>query len=160
MAQVLRARSLEIVADARTTIKQARLEHYEAESREQIHGQIQALYDMAVLSMSTRNAAPLLRFVERIARERYASGFDLSEVQSAMNALEEAIWKRLLLDLRPEEFPPAIGLVSTVLGLGKDALARTYVALAAETNPPFLDAPTLVAEAGGSSRTRVTVEPT
>jgi hypothetical protein len=60
-------------------------------------------------------------------------------VQSAFNSLEEVVWARMLAELPPAELAEALGLVSTVLGAGKDALARRYVSLAARTHAPSLD---------------------
>jgi len=39
----------------------------------------------------------------------------------------------------PERLAESLGLVSTVLGTGKDRLARTYVTLATRTQAPALD---------------------
>jgi hypothetical protein len=50
-------------------------------------------------------------------------------------------WRRLqsLAATQPDELADAIGVVATVLGAGKDSLARTYVSLAAERHVPSLD---------------------
>jgi len=39
----------------------------------------------------------------------------------------------------PDELAEAVGLLSTILGFGKDALARTYVSLASHRRVPSLD---------------------
>jgi hypothetical protein len=69
----------------------------------------------------------------------FESGFDLWEVQTAFNVLEETIWRCILNEMQPEEYAEALGLVSTVLGTGKDTLARTYVTLASKTKTPFFN---------------------
>jgi hypothetical protein len=56
-----------------------------------------------------------------------------------MNVLEETLWRRILKKLPPDEFARALGLVSTVFGAGKDALARRYVSLASKAKAPSLD---------------------
>jgi hypothetical protein len=41
----------------------------------------------------------------------------------------EVIWRRITARMEPQQYPEALGLVSTVLGAGKQALAIEYVAL-------------------------------
>ena len=60
-------------------------------------------------------------------------------MQTAFNALEEATWARMLAALEASQLAEALGLVTTVLGAGKDALARRYVSLAARAHAPSLD---------------------
>jgi hypothetical protein len=81
----------------------------------------------------------MVAHTDSIARERFASGFDLWEVQTAFNVLEEAIWVHILKELPPTEYAEALGLVSTVLGTGKDTLARRYVSLASKTKASTLN---------------------
>ena len=100
---------------------------------------MQRLFDLTRETMLTRNAEAMVGYAGRIAEERFTAGFDLLEVQTAFNVLEEAIWSRVLKAMDPAEFAQAIGLVSTVLGLGKDALARAYVSQAAQVKAPAID---------------------
>jgi hypothetical protein len=81
----------------------------------------------------------MISHAEQIAGERFNSGYDLWEVQTAFNVLEEAIWVRIFKNFPPTELAEAIGLVSTVLGAGKDALARKYVSLASKTRASSLN---------------------
>ena len=79
------------------------------------------------------------RYAETVARERYEGGFDVFEVQTAFNVLEEATWRHVVASVDPAGLGEAIGVVATVLGAGKDTLARTYVALATKRHVPSLD---------------------
>jgi hypothetical protein len=54
-------------------------------------------------------------------------------VQTALNVLEEAIWKQITKLMSPAEQAEALGLISSILGSGKDILARTYVSLAGKS---------------------------
>ena len=47
--------------------------------------------------------------------------------------------------MEPSQFAEAIGLTSTILGIGKDALARRYVALATKGKVSSLDLKSLFA---------------
>ena len=81
----------------------------------------------------------MIDYARQLAAERFESGYDLSDVQGAFNALEEAAWSGLCARLQPEQLALSLGLVSTVLGAAKDAFAREYVSLASRTHAPSLD---------------------
>ena len=49
------------------------------------------------------------------------------------------MWRRVAADVPPADLAEAIGLLSTILGFGKDALARRYVSLATQRHVPSLD---------------------
>ncbi len=60
-------------------------------------------------------------------------------MQTAFNVLEETIWRVVIARLPADELLESAGLIGTVLGAGKDSLARTWVALATSTHVPSLD---------------------
>lgn len=128
-----------IIHEALTALGRSHLAHYEADGDEHLRARLGALFDLVRDSMHSRNATAMIRYAEKVAEERFTAGFDLREVQTAFNVLEEAMFKRLLDQLSPQEIATAIGLVGTVLGLGKDALARRYVSLAAHMKAPSID---------------------
>ncbi len=68
-----------------------------------------------------------------------APGFGISEVQTAFNVVEEAMCRHVVAGVPPDELAEAVGLLGTILGFGKDALARTYVSLASHRRVPSLD---------------------
>lgn len=97
------------------------------------------LYELVVTAIRSKDLAPVRAFAENVASERFDAGFDIAEVQLAFNSLEAAMWRRVVADMPPPELAEAIGLLSTVLGFGKDTLARAYVSLASEKHVPSLD---------------------
>ncbi len=113
--------------------------HYEAAGADEVKERIAALFDRLLESITARDLGPIEAYGRQIAEERFTSGYALSEVQVAFNALEEATWAHVLQTLEPSQLAEALGLVTTVLGAGKDALARAYVSLAAGTHAPSLD---------------------
>jgi hypothetical protein len=137
--QFLHERTSEVISEAEQGIRRSHLKHYEKEGAEAIHQKLKALYVLTARAVKERNLGPMIAHADSIARERFASGFDLWEVQTAFNVLEEVVWNRILKELPPAEFAEALGLVSTVLGTGKDTLARTYVTLASKTKTPTLN---------------------
>jgi hypothetical protein len=136
---LLHERASEIVTEAEESIKRARLHSYEKSGAEHTHQRLKALYVLTTRAAKERNLGPMIAHAEAIARERFEAGYDLWEVQTAFNVLEEAIWVRVLKELPPAEYAEALGLVSTVLGVGKDTLARRYVSLASKTRVPTLN---------------------
>ena len=139
MHSFLRESRQEILAEAVASVKRARLEHYEKAGTDQIRQRLDDLLSLTISSVADRNLAPMLAHANAVARERFEGGVDLSEVQTAFNILEEVIWLRILKDLPSAEQAEALGLVGTVLGAGKDALARKYVSLATQTRTPSLN---------------------
>ena len=128
-----------IIGDAEAALARAHARHYEAAGETEVRRRLELLVDRLLRSLGERDLGPMTAYAQELAEERFNAGYDLVEVQAAFNALEEATWQRVLAKLEPSEFADALGLVSTILGAGKDALARRYVSLAADTHAPSLD---------------------
>ncbi len=129
----------DILDAAVESVQRARLEHYEKAGSDQIHQRLDNLYSLTLNALAERNLAPMVAHANAVAQERFEGGFDLAEVQTAFNVLEEVIWLRILKYLPSTEHAEALGLVGTILGAGKDALARKYVSLATQTHAPSLN---------------------
>lgn len=151
LTQFLLEHASEILADARLAMARAHLKNYEKIGNAQTQQRLQTLYDLMTRCIRERNLTPMRAQANIIANERFAAGFDLSEVQTAFNVLEEAVWMRLMNEMPPPQLAEALGLVSTVLGVGKDNLARTYVSLASRTHAPSLNLSDLFAGTEGST---------
>jgi hypothetical protein len=106
---------------------------------EQNEARLQTLYGLMVQCIKDRDLAAMISYAENLAQERYTAGFDLHEIQAAFNVLEEAIWQQIIKECSPAQLAEALGLISTVHGIGKDALARKYVSLASQTKAPSLN---------------------
>ena len=104
--------------------------HYAAAGAVEVRRRLESLFDCVLESIDTRDLSAIVGHAQQIAEERFRMGYDLSEVQAAFGALEAATWARVLATLSPDRFARTLGLVSTVLGAGRDALARRYVSLA------------------------------
>jgi hypothetical protein len=137
--QFLHDRSNDILGDAGAAMTRSHVTHYEQAGAEHTQQRLKALLVLTVRAVKERNLGPMIAHVDTIARERFNSGYDLWEVQTAFNVLEEAIWVRVMKELPPVDLPEALGLVSTILGVGKDTLARRYVSLAAKTRVTSLN---------------------
>jgi methylmalonyl-CoA decarboxylase len=88
------------------------------------------LFRLVLRCVRAGRAEPIIRPSEQIAAHSYAAGIDLTEVQGAFNVLAEVLWRQLTSALAGEQLVQALGLLNAIVGAGKDAMARTYVALA------------------------------
>jgi len=127
-----------IIAAASESIRHGHT-HYETAGGDETRRRLEALYDELRAAVESKDLGSIVGYARRLAAERFESGYDLTEVQSAFNALEEATWSNLCARLEPDQLALSLGLVGTVLGAAKDALAREYVSLASRTHAPSLD---------------------
>ena len=139
LEDLLQNRGMPITARALDAMRRAHLAHYEALGQDRTRDLVESLFETTRKTIVTRSAKPMLAYVDQITEERFTHGFDLLEVQTAFNALEESIWKEVTDTLAAPDLAEALGLVSTVLGMGKDGLARGFVARATKTKAPSLD---------------------
>lgn len=139
LVEHLNRASVDIVFEAVTGVGRARLPHYAQSGEESTRARLDALYELLLNCLRDKTLIPIINHGERVARERFEAGFGLGEVQAAFNVLEEALWKFIVRELHPDELAEALGSVGTILGAGKDALARTYVSLATGSQAPSLD---------------------
>jgi hypothetical protein len=135
----LHDRTTAILTEAQVAVERTNLRHYREAGPEHTHQRLRALLVLTTRAAKDRNLGPMIAHADEVARERFSSGYDLWEVQTAFNVLEEAIWSRIIKELPATDFASALGLVSTILGAGKDTLARRYVSLATKTRAPSLD---------------------
>lgn len=142
---LLHAHSKQIIDESVESLHRSHLSNYEKAGANTAHHRIVALYALTTRAVQERNVGPMIAHADTIAQERFKQGFDLSEVQTAFNVLEEVVWRYIIKEMAPSEQAEALGLVGTVLGAGKDALARGYVSLASKTKAPSLNLQSLFA---------------
>jgi hypothetical protein len=136
---LLHDRMSAILEDATQAMSRAHLKSYEKSGADHTHQRLKALMVLTTRAVKERNLGPMIAHADSIARERFTAVFDLWEVQTAFNVLEESIWTHILKELPPAAYAEALGLISTVLGTGKDTLARRYVTLASKTRASSLN---------------------
>jgi len=122
-----------IVDNSCIQICEVKLKGYTKSGSTMTRQKLANLYKKVVECAKNKELIPMLHYTEKIAKERFASGYDLHEVQTAINALEENIWQLIFKNVKPAKLAESLGLVSSILGAGKDNLARNYVALATKT---------------------------
>jgi hypothetical protein len=128
-----------IVREAEGALTRLHERHYESVAASEVEKRLEMLFDQLVDAVSKRDLSSIVAYARTVARERFDTGYDLSEVQAAFNVLEAATWTRMIADLEADDLAEGLGLVSTVFGAAKDALGREYVSLATRTRAPSLD---------------------
>jgi hypothetical protein len=139
LASMLMDAEQAVLAEAQLTLRRSHSHHYEAAGVEFTHERLADLFRLVVGAIRDRDLAAVGAYSEQVALERFNAGFDVSEVQAAFNALEVAMWRHVVAAESELDLAESIGLLSTVLGFGKDALAREYVSLASKRHVPSLD---------------------
>ncbi|HUJ64402.1 MAG TPA: hypothetical protein VLX59_02625, partial [Acidimicrobiales bacterium] len=120
-----------IVDDAVDALPLLQLPHYERLDTEAFRERVRVLYGLILECLDHGTLEPISRHGEVIAEERLASGFDLGEVQTAFNLLEEAVWQVAIAHLPAHRHASARSRIDRVLAAGKDGLARGWVATTA-----------------------------
>ena len=128
-----------VLDEAYAVVERSAVTHYERAGEAFTRLALDELFTRVVDAIRTRDLGPLTEHVEQLAVQRFEHGFDVSEVQIAVNALELAMWRRVVSAVRQEDLAESIGLLSTALGSAKDALTRRYVSLASRHHVTSLD---------------------
>jgi hypothetical protein len=136
-----------VLDEAYSALHRSHVTHYELAGEKFTRQALADLFGLVVTAIRTRDLAAMSAYSEGIAVERFDDGYDISEVQMAFNALEESMWRRVVSAEPPDDLAEAIGLLSTVLGYGKDTVARKYLSLASRRHVPSLDLSALFAGA-------------
>jgi methylmalonyl-CoA decarboxylase len=92
---------------------------------------LRQLFNLVLRCVCDNRAESIITPSERIAAHCFAAGVDLAQLQESFDVLAEALWFHLAGALADEKRIEALRLVNAAVGAGKDAQARTYVALAA-----------------------------
>ena len=91
---------------------------------------LRQLFALVLRCMHEGRAGPIVKPSEQIAAHCFASGADLAEVQAEYSVLGQVLWEHMADSLSGERLVQALALVHAVIDAGKDALARTYLAMA------------------------------
>ena len=130
--EILVNNQTDIINEAFYSLERSHLKHYDSSRADENWQRLAKLFDLTLNGIKTRSLIDMVTYSEKIAKERYESGFNLHEVHTAYNVLEESIWKAIIKEVDSTELAESLGLIGTVLGTGKEALAIAYVSLASK----------------------------
>ena len=137
--QFIQEQADSILAQAVQSVSRAELAHYSPASPQLVHERLARLLSLTAEAVKDHKLAALLAYAQELGEQRFQAGYPLSEVQTAINVLEEALWEHCVRLLPSAQVAQALGLCSTTLGAAKDCLARTYVSLASGTHVSSLN---------------------
>jgi methylmalonyl-CoA decarboxylase len=126
--------------------------HHQASTPEERRRYLRDLFGLVVQCAHEGHAEPIIASSQQIAADRAAAGFDIAETQGTFNVLEEVLWRHIANAFAGDQRIEALRVVNTFLGAGKDALARTYVALASRGRSQLGEQPA-VPRGGGDAVT-------
>ena len=93
---------VEILDAATQALARAHVPRYDALAPAESRERLEELFDHVRAAAATRHASTVLEYARSLAAERFAAGYDLAEVQTAINLLEEATWKAAFANLGPD----------------------------------------------------------
>jgi hypothetical protein len=137
--EVLTSEAEVIIDRASIALDRSNEPHYTQDGPAMSRARLSEMLTLVTASIAHRDLVPMIERATQLANERFDAGFDIREVQCAFHVLEEAIWDQVVQATPPAELAHAIGLVGTVLGAGRDALARAYVSRASQQHVTSLD---------------------
>jgi hypothetical protein len=134
LAELLHEDGPAIVDDAWNAV--ALMEHYRRDGEAVTRHRVDALYAHVVRAVQQLDLDGLLSHVRSVAQERFAAGFELSELRTAFVMLEESIYRRALARLPREDASWGLALVTTAFTQARLALGQTFVSLPAAQSTP------------------------
>jgi len=144
ISERVRPHAADIVAEAADTVRLARLPHYLELEAHDLEARLHELLDAVLTSLETERPLHFAEHAYHVASDRFHAGVRIEEVQTAFNALEAALWRRIASVVPTERVVHDLGAVGAVLGAGKDQLASRYVELAGARHSHGVDVAHLV----------------
>jgi len=139
LEEILVNNQTDIINEAFELLQRSHLKHYDSSRADENWQRLAKLLDLTVNGIQTKSLVDMINYSEKVAKERYESGFDLHEVHTAYNVIEEVMWKKIINEIEPTRLAEALGLISTILGTGKESLALAYVTLASKQKAKSLN---------------------
>ena len=130
--ELLKTNLDKILFDATEFLSRSTLEHYNKMNTERLRALLARLYYVARECAESGKLEPMRKYIGEIAPNRFDSGFELYEVQTAINILEECFWKNIVENVNPEEKMPALVKTQEILCAAKNTLAKSYLELKKE----------------------------
>ena len=127
---VLASAEERVVDEAVAVLAQRDQAYHHSSTAQECRRDMRQLFDLILCCVRKGRTEPIIMPSERIAAHCFAAGTDLTELQGSFDVLAEVLWPHLAGALAGEERLAALRLVNAIVGAGKDAQARTYVALA------------------------------
>ena len=116
----------QILQDSVNTLEKALLKHYKLLTTEQIKFKMLNLFHMLVKSIEINSSNEMMEYIEKVSDIRHESGYELQEVQTAINILEECMWENINKFVDEDLQISGIKQVTRLLSKAKEELADEY----------------------------------
>jgi hypothetical protein len=136
LSRLMAAQAGEIANYVRLGLESESTPHYQRLSDALLRRRCLQLVD-AFVESTDGDPARFLSYVGSIVNERMAEGLGLGEVQHALTLLESRAWASVIECSDVDRVVRHLGVVTRLIGMAKDELARRYVA----GRPPARGAP-------------------
>ena len=141
MSAVLADAQGRVVDEAVAALERRDQTHRRAASAADRRRYVGDLFGLVAACVRAGGTEPIIASSRQVAADRFAAGFDIAEIQGEFSVLEEVLWRHVGNALAADQRIEAQRLVSTILGAGRDAVARTYVVLASRSGGPLGEQP-------------------
>ena len=148
MSAVLASARGRVVGEAVAALERRDQAHRRAASAADRRRYVGDLFGVVVQCVRESGTEPIIASSRQVAADRFAAGFDIAEIQGEFSVLEEVLWRHVVDALEADQRIEAQRLVSTILGAGSDAVARTYVVLAGQSGSPLGEQPAEAQQGG------------
>ena len=138
---VLASAEDQVVDDAVAALAQRDQAHGHAADHQERRRNIRQLFGLVLRCLGEGRTEPIIRPSEQIAAHCFAAGIQLDQVQREFSALAEVLGRHVIGALPVDQGVQTLGSVHAIVGAAKDALARTYVALASRTDLQAVEQP-------------------
>jgi len=102
--------------------------HYRSAPPDERRGRVERLVEVFLEAVRAGGPAAFVAHVRRVAGERAAEGYGLTEIQHALSALEAQAWPIVTgAGGETDVVVRRLALVTGIVGRGKDELARAFL---------------------------------
>lgn len=121
-----------ILLDSTDCLVRAHLEHYEAITPELIRSRLNRLLQALTKCVEINSTDGMIKYMNKVSDERFEVGYEVHEVQTAINILEECLWKKIQQHVDNDQQTAAMKQVTRILDTAKEELASEYALLSKE----------------------------
>jgi hypothetical protein len=121
-----------ILLDSTDNLVRAQLQHYKQLNPEKIRSRFLRLFQAVEKCVEVNSCTEIINFMEKVSDERFDSGYEIHEVQTAINILEESLWRKISDFVDGDKQVAAMKLVTCILAKAKEELASEYALLSKE----------------------------
>jgi len=115
-----------LLAGVLLKLKSSSAQHYQHLDEQVLQARVRHLVESFLLSIEQQPSV-FIDYIRSIAKERISEGFFLHEMQTALQILEEMVWKLVADSVLPDQQIRSLGIVTGIIGAAKDQLAHNYL---------------------------------